>query len=138
MILSQIYPFENYLDENGKPMILVRKGRNSGKPTRRYLSLRRFKKSLGVAPSREWSGQDSHTMNKAGSGLCRTALWQWVFTRIEVARNRPKNEIGIELGRIMDGYKIAKMPAKKLRMKVAAKCAEMLFAELVAAYNQER
>jgi transposase len=138
MILSQIYPFENFLNDEGQPLIAVRKGRNSGKPTRRYLSERRFKKSLGVAPTREWSGQDNRTMQKAGSGLCRTALWQWTFTRIEVARCRPKNEIGIELGRIMDGYKAAKMPARKLRMKVAAKAVEMLFAELCEAYNNHR
>jgi len=137
MILSQIYPFENFLDDDGKEIIIIRKGRNSNKPTRRYLSLRRFKKSLGVAPTRLWSGQDDRTMQKAGSALCRKALWQWVFYRIEVRRNRPNNAIGQTLGDLMDQYKSVKMPIRKARMKVAAKAAELLFYELIAQTHPE-
>jgi len=42
LLLSQIYPFENYLAVDGKPDVKIRKGRKSGKPTKRHLSLRRF------------------------------------------------------------------------------------------------
>jgi hypothetical protein len=60
LILSQIYPLENYLVD-GKPEVRIRKGRNSGLPTKRHLSQRRFVKALGVAPTREDSrGQEKH------------------------------------------------------------------------------
>ncbi|WP_242056545.1 MULTISPECIES: hypothetical protein [unclassified Nostoc] len=36
---------------DGKPEISIRPGRNSKKPTKRHLSLRRFQKALGVAPA---------------------------------------------------------------------------------------
>lgn len=42
LLLSQIYPFENYLAADGKPEVKIRKGRRSGFPTKRHLSLHRF------------------------------------------------------------------------------------------------
>ena len=51
ILLSQIYPVENYLGEDGNPEVRIRIGRVSGKPTKRHLSLRRFQKALGMAPS---------------------------------------------------------------------------------------
>jgi transposase len=137
VIVSEIYPFENYLGDDGKPIIVVRKGKQSGKPTRRYVSLRRFKKSLGVAPSRQWSGQNDRVTRKSGSALCRKALWQWVFCRVEPVKARPRNAIGSELGQIADRYKAAKMPARKLRMKVAAKAVELLFREFSDAWASQ-
>jgi len=81
LILSQIYPLENYLVD-GKPEVRIRIGKNSGQPTKRHRSRRRFQKALGVAPTREDSG-DKHSSKKAGSSLCHIALWQWLFTRIK-------------------------------------------------------
>ena len=81
LLLSTIYPLEDFLID-GKPEVAIRKGKNSGKPTRRYLSLRRFQKAIGVAPVREDSGSTRKTRS-GGSALCRKALWQWMFTRIE-------------------------------------------------------
>ncbi|WP_199192269.1 hypothetical protein [Chlorogloea sp. CCALA 695] len=74
LILSQIYPLENYFDADGKPEVRVAIGRESGKPTKRHLSRRRFQKALGVAPSREDSG-DKKKSKKAGSSLIKMALW---------------------------------------------------------------
>jgi hypothetical protein len=54
LLLSQIYPFENYLAADGKPDVKIRNGRRSDKPTKRHLSLRRFCKALGYAPSHSW------------------------------------------------------------------------------------
>ncbi|TAF33357.1 MAG: IS110 family transposase [Oscillatoriales cyanobacterium] len=90
LLLSQIYPFENYLGADGKPEVKIRKGRKSGKPTKRHLSLRRFMKALGCAPSQESSGDLQKSRVVGGSDLCRKALWQWVFTRIEPSRCRLK------------------------------------------------
>lgn len=128
LLLSQIYPLENYLVD-GLPEVKIRKGKISGNPTKRHLSRRRFQKALGVAPTREDSG-DKKSSKKAGSSLCRIALWQWLFTRIEPHRNRVKNEIGISLGEALDTAKKVK-PVKLARSRVCAKAAEMLFRELV-------
>lgn len=128
LILSQIYPLENYLVD-GKPEIRIRKGRNSGKPTKRHLSRRRFQKALGVAPTREDSG-DKRTTKKAGSSLCRMALWQWLFTRIEPKKSRVKNHMGTFLGELLDTQKKTR-PVKLARSRVCSKAAAMLFALLV-------
>jgi len=107
LLLSQIYPFENYLAANGKPDIKIRKGRRSGKPTKRHLSLRRFCKALGYAPSQENSGDLQKSKVVGGSDLCRRAFWQWIFTRIEPQRCRLANDIGLRLGEIMDAEKLS-------------------------------
>lgn len=133
LLLSQIYPFESFL-VNGKPEVRIRKGRNSGKPTKRHLSLRRFCKALGEAPSRESSGDVSKSKVVGGSALCRKALWQWVFTRLEVKRCRLTNEIGLILGEFLDADKASGRPIKLVRVRVAAKAAKLLFREFVAEF----
>lgn len=129
LILSQIYPLENYLDGNGLPEVKIRKGKVSGNPTKRYLSRRRFQKALGVAPTREDSG-DKKTTRKAGSSLCRMGLWQWLFTRIEPKRSRLKNSTGAYLGEILDSEK-QRCPVKLARSRVCSKAADLLFQDLV-------
>lgn len=134
LILSQIYPLENYL-KDGKPEVIYRKGKVSGKPTKRHLSRRRFQKALGVAPTREWSGDDKSKSKKAGSALCRIALWQWVFTRIEPARSRPNTAIGQQLWKCFEAEKAVK-PIKLARSRLFAKCVQLLFYELFKGMSQ--
>ncbi|MEG5048035.1 IS110 family transposase [Microcoleus sp. B4-C1] len=131
LLLSQIFPFENYLAADGKPDIKIRKGRRSGKPTKRHLSLRRFCKALGYAPSQESSGDLQKSKVVGGSDLCRRALWQWIFTRVEVKRARMGNDIGDRLGEIMDEEKASGRPVRLVRSRVAAKAVKLLFKELV-------
>jgi hypothetical protein len=131
LLLSQIYPFENYLAADGKPDVKIRKGRRSGKPTKRHLSLHRFCKALGYAPSQESSGDINKSKVVGGSDLCRKALWQWIFTRIEPHRTRLKNDIGDRLGEIMDAEKASGRPVRLVRSRVAAKAVKLLFKELV-------
>jgi hypothetical protein len=131
IILSQIYPIEAYFGADGKPEVKIRKGRKSGKPTKRYLSLRRFQKSLGLAPSMEASGDKSKIKIVGGSDLCRIAFWQWVFTRIEVKRCRLNNEIGAALGAQLDAEKAAGRPVRLVRSRISAKAVKLLFRELV-------
>ncbi|MBE9201509.1 MULTISPECIES: transposase [unclassified Nodularia (in: cyanobacteria)] len=126
VILSQIYPLENFLGEDGKPEIKIRKGRKSGKPTKRHLSLRRFQKALGVAPSMESSGDISKSKVSGGSSLCRRALWQWVFSAVEPAKRRT-NPILKELGEFLDVEKAAGKPIKLARMRVAVRAVKLLF-----------
>jgi transposase len=130
VILSQIFPLENFLNEDGKPEIKIRKGRKSGNPTKRHLSLRRFQKALGVAPSQESSGDISKSKVSGGSALCRRALWQWVFSTVEPARRRT-NPLLKELGQNLDTEKSAGKPVKLIRMRVAVKAVKLLFKELV-------
>ena len=131
LLLSQIYPFENYLAADGKPDVKIRNGRLSDKPTKRHLSQRRFCKALGYAPSQESSGDINRSRVSGGSDLCRKALWLWIFTRIEPQRVRLNNEIGDRLGEIMDAEKLSGRPVKLVRSRVAAKAVKMLFREFV-------
>ncbi len=132
VLLSQIYPIENFLID-GKPEVKIRKGRKSGKPTKRYLSLRRFQKALGLAPSEESSGDKKKKKIVGGSDLCRRAMWQWVYCRLEPKRSRLKNEIGQSLGALLDAEKASGRGVKLVRMRVAAKAVKLLFRELVKA-----
>jgi len=131
LLLSQIYPLENYFAADGKPEVKIRKGRNSKKATKRPLSLRRFCKALGCAPSQESSGDINRSRVSGGSDLCRKALWQWIFTRIEPQRARLNNDIGDRLGKIMDLEKASGRPVRLVRSRVAAKAVKLLFKELV-------
>lgn len=131
MLLSQIYPLENYLSDEGKPIVIYRRGRNSGKTTKRYLSRRRFEKALGIAPTEDSSGDKKSVAIVGGSDLRRIALWQWIFTRLEIKRNRPKNEIGDRLGQLLDKEKATGKPIRLVRMKIAAYSVRLLFKELV-------
>jgi len=129
LILSQIYLLENYLDASGQPEVRIRKGKVSGNSTKRHLSRRRFQKALGVVPTREDSG-DKKSSKKAGSSLCRMALWQWLFTRIEPKKNRIKNNTGQLLGDLLDTEKKHR-PVKLARSRVCSKAVDLLFRELV-------
>jgi hypothetical protein len=131
VILSQIFPIEGFLDADGKPEVRIRQGRNSKKPTKRHLSLRRFQKALGAAPSLVASGDSKKTKVVGGSDLCRKALWQWVYTRIEPKRSRLKSDIGQQLGSQLDAEKASGRPAKLIRNRIAAKASRLLFRELV-------
>jgi hypothetical protein len=129
--LLPLQPFENYLADDGKPEIKTRNGRKSGKPTKRDLSLNRFCKGLGYAPSLESSGDITRSRVSGGSDLCRKALWQWIFTRIEPQRARFNNDMGSWLGEIMDAEKLSRRSVRLVRSRVAAKAVKLLFKELV-------
>jgi transposase len=126
VILSQIFPLENFLGQDGKPEIKIRKGRKSGNPTKRHLSLRRFQKALGVAPSQESSGDISKSKVSGGSALCRRSLWQWVFSAVEPSHRRT-NPILTSLGEFVDTEKAQGKPVKLVRMRAAIKAVKILF-----------
>jgi transposase len=129
LIISQIYPLENYLDPEGEPIVLLSRGKESKDKTLKRLSLRRFTSALGCANNRVWSG-DKKASKKAGSELCRTALWQWCFTRIEVKKGRLKNDRFTAIAEEFDLLKSQK-PIKLARSKIAARTTKRLFYDLV-------
>lgn len=131
IILSQVYPLQMFLGEDGKPIVEIHVGRYSKKPSKRRLSLRRFQKMLGLAPAQESSGDKKKSKVTGGSDLCRIAFWQWVFTKIEPKRQRLKNEIGKKLGEKLDEEKAAGRPVKLVRSRVAVAGVKILFSELV-------
>jgi transposase len=135
MLISQIYPIENFLDADRQPIVMVTKGKISGKPTAKHISLRKVSKMLGIAPTREQSGKSATTTNKSGSELCRTACWQWLFTRMETTKSRLKNQTGDDIYKMFLDYKAHK-PIKLARAKTIGKVVRMMFYDLVAAINQ--
>ena len=86
---------------------------------------------MGIAPTEDSSGEREGKQIIGGSDLCRIALWQWIFTRLEIRRNRPKNDIGHYLGQIVDSEKATARHIRLVRMRVAAKAVRLLFKELV-------
>ncbi len=134
-ILSQMFPLGDFLTPEGQPEVKRLRGRTSGKPTKRHLSLRRFQKALGVAPSQESSGDSQKIKIVGGSAVCRKALWQWVFTRVEIKRCRTANEIGSSLGKYLDTQKREGRPVQLVRSRTAARAVKLLFATLVKELN---
>ncbi len=135
ILISQIYPIENFLGSNREPIVLITKGKKSGKPTAKHISLRKVFKMLGVALTREQSGKSPTVTKKAGSQLCRNAFWLWIFTRIESKTARLKNSTGSDIYRIFAEYKLNK-PIELARAKTIGKVAAMLFYDLVNAINE--
>jgi hypothetical protein len=89
-------------------------------------------KSLGVAPVRQWSGDERKKTSQTGSDVCRKALWQWIFTRIEPQKNRPNNSTVDKLISYFVEAKNQKQPIRLVRSRLAAKAARALWRELVA------
>lgn len=83
IIISQYYPLANFLGEDGREIIQKARSRRTGNISYKQVSLRRFRKTLGVAPVREASGKSPTKTKKAGSKLCRSHLWIWSFGLFE-------------------------------------------------------
>jgi transposase len=137
VLISQIYPIENFLSDDGKPIVEVSKGKRSGKNTAKHLSRRRVSKMFGTAPTREQSGKSPTATKKAGSEACRQALWLWHFSRIESSRSRLKTELGDKLYNRFADLK-SKNPIKLARSKAIGKVANDLFYDLVESVNSDK
>ncbi len=136
VLLSQLFPFENYL-ENNQPIIIIRPGRFSKGETKRHLSERRFLKTLGLAPSEYSSGDIKRQKVSGGSSLCRKQLWLWLFTSVEI-KSRRTTPILRTLGEQVDTEKAAGKPIQLVRSRACAKAAKLLFRELVRAFCGEK
>lgn len=131
LLLSQVFPFDKFLGQDGKPIIKRSQGRSSKKPTKKNLSSRRFQKCLGVAPSEASSGDTKKKRVVGGSAQCRKALWLWVMTRLEVKKSRPNTEVCQKLIQQLDEEKFAGRPGKLIQSRISAKAVKLLYKELV-------
>ena len=138
-LLGAIYPIKDFL-KNGKPEVKVRKNRQTGKESKLKLSERRFMRAVGMGVVREDSGQKKKG-KQSGSALCRKALWQWCFTRLEVSRNNPQLKFVYGQGKDAEEMSPAEnlkrrkkggTPVKLARQRVIARCVRELFKELCA------
>ncbi|MGK7942710.1 MAG: hypothetical protein AB4062_21640 [Crocosphaera sp.] len=73
ILISQIYPFENFLGDDGQPIVVFKRSTKNSKKTdiKRCLSRRRFEKILGVDPTKNSSGRQKSKKIIGGSSLCR-------------------------------------------------------------------
>jgi hypothetical protein len=136
-IISQVYPFDGYLDENGDPIVQITKGKKSKKPTKKHLSRRRFEKSLGCAPTRNSSGKIDQKQVIGGSDLCRKLLWLWIFSGCSVSKIREKNPIMTMIHIWMNHPERKGKPTRLLRMNACSHSARMIFKALVAFRKKE-
>ena len=132
LLLSEIFPIEKFLGLDGKPEIIISTGKISGKPTKKNLSKRRFKKALGAAPTRDWSGE-RRGYKKTGPALVKSKLYLFILTRIAPKKSRLDNEIGKKLGGMFDEMKQQKQPTRKSWGKIRCKVVEMLYEYLLKA-----
>lgn len=128
MILGHIFPIESFLGPGRKP-IVEWVNTKSKKKSCRHRSLAAFKLRLGAGMVEDSSGQTTK-MVAGGSSLCRKALWQWIFTRIEPAKSRPNNKACQELGTFLDDLKARGIPAQLARSRAVVRAVESLFYEL--------
>jgi len=135
-LLGAIYPIEDFL-KDGRPEVKIRKNRQTGNESKLKLSERRFMRAVGMGVIREDSGQKKKG-KQSGSALCRKALWQWCFTRLEVARNNPPLQFTYGQGEKVEmspaenlrRRKKGGTPVKLARQRVIARCVRELFKEL--------
>lgn len=134
IIISQYYPLDNFLGGNGEPIVQLAGSRRSETKTLKPVSLRRFRKALGVAPVRESSGSSPTKTKKAGSKLCRCQLWLWSMRTFERKQSKLKTAtpLMIELNALWESIKSLKH-IKVARSTFASKVVERIFNDLIAA-----
>jgi Transposase IS116/IS110/IS902 family len=134
ILISQYYPLSNFLGEDGKEIMQLAGSRRTQTKTLKPISLRRFRKALGVAPVRESSGKSPTKTRKAGSRLCRCQLWLWSMSAFERKKSKTKSATPAMCELDVLWQKIrAEKHIKVARSTFASKFVERLFYDLLAA-----
>ena len=158
-ILTRIYPFESFLNDEGTEWIEYRvkevekreaaysdTGRRvinkKGKTTKRCKinhSRDIFKMQLGMGSVLKQSGDYWHE-NKAGSSSARVTLWRFSRSMVEVRDKLPDTDLANELIAYCDKLKFDEdgnrrkgLIPKAVTTKISAKVANMLYRELIRA-----
>jgi hypothetical protein len=131
VLLSHIYPFEDFLNQDNQPVIEWGESK-SGRATKRDRSLRAFKLRIGMGLVEDSSGQSTNWI-PGGSSLCRIALWQWCLCCIEPRRSRSTETLQF-LGEYLDELKASQLPGKLAQLRTCAKAATLLYKKLLQAH----
>ncbi|MDG2989325.1 transposase [Candidatus Synechococcus calcipolaris G9] len=125
ILLAHIYPFENFLNADGSEIIEWVKG-SKGQRSKRNRSQKAFKLFIGIGKVEKSSGESTEWV-KGGSKLCRSALWQYIHTMIEIRSHRPKNAIGEELGALCDELKSYRLHGREIQARLYCRTANLLY-----------
>ena len=154
IILCQIYPFEQFLDTNGRELrkMKPRKFGKSGKPITKRVGLNRFHACLGKAV-KPWESGKKKGHIVTGSVLARIQLYLWA--RRTMAMSPPKNpkprvkelcdrylnDIQAKLtedGKIDPDHSGNNSLKQWGKARVGDKLVKLLFKELIGAYRRHR
>lgn len=132
VVLSRIYPFSQFLGDDGKPIkIRLPSTKTEGRYHRRDKSLGAFRLALGNGTRLYQSGQISE-QRAAGSKLGRSALYLHVKTKIVIPGGRLSQSP--RLRQHYDYYcQLGEMPHNQAVMKVASRIVKDLYRDLLAA-----
>jgi hypothetical protein len=132
IIISQYYPLDNFLGCDGEPIVQLAGSRRTETKSLKPISLRRFRKALGVAPVRESSGSSPTKTKKAGSKLCRCQLWLWSLRTFERKQSKLKTitPLMTDLNTLWESIRGTKH-IKVARSTFASKVVEQIFNDLV-------
>ena len=161
-ILTRIYPFESFLNEEGTEWIEYRvkevekleasytkKGRRvvdkKGKTAKRCKinhSRDIFKMQLGMGSVLKQSGEYWYE-NKAGSSSARVSLWRFSRSMVESRDKLPDTDLAEEMIKFCEKLKFDEagerrkgLIPKAITTKISAKVANMLYRELIRALGQ--
>jgi Transposase IS116/IS110/IS902 family len=133
ILIGQYYPLSNFLGADGTEIMQLAGSRRTATKTLKPVSLRRFRKALGVAPVRESSGKSPTKTRKAGSRICRCQLWLWSMSAFERKKSKTKSATPAmcELNALWLKIR-AEKHIKVARSTFASKFVERLFYDLLA------
>lgn len=137
ILISQIYPFEAFLNEDKKPIIVFKKGKNSGKITKRHISRRRFEKNLGTAPTRNASGAKDLRQVIGGSGLSRQLLTGYVSGQCTKHQTCSKNIVKEAIRVFRDSPLRTKGKKQHSTMNTACHLSRLIFKALNSMINDQ-
>lgn len=150
ILLTKIYPFERFLDPQGKEVIIYKRTR-AGKYSKRYLSRSWFKASIGQGKrelksgkrqgrsnqvagkrrkKRRGDGDDQPTEVSTGCIYCRLALNQWLDSGIKSERNNKRPLKALEFREQYLKMKESGLNGFEINGKLSSAIAVYLFKEL--------
>jgi hypothetical protein len=124
ILLTQIFPFEDFLGANGKPL-----RSKSAKGNTQHVSLGRFKNCVGLG-ARDNSSGDKQSTAVGGAALSRKAFWLWAMSRIAAKHSRGQGEYCQILGKEYDSMRLGGVPGPLALSRICVRTSRMLFNEL--------
>jgi hypothetical protein len=124
ILLTQMFPFEDFLGANAKPI-----RSKSAKGNTQHVSLGRFKNCVGLG-ARDNSSGDKQSTAVGGAALSRKAFWLWAMTRIAPKRSRGQTDYCQLLGSDYDSMRLGGVPGPLALSRICVRTSRLLFNEL--------